>query len=133
MQPKTPLSVTSDDYKNERVCYPPLTVVDLALKGASVRERYRNIVINQVNDSCLRLAVFEETYRWHFHPTSDELFLVVDGCLAIELSGREELRLTPWQCVTIPAMTRHRTRAIGRTVNLCFEKLAAETVFVDAP
>jgi mannose-6-phosphate isomerase-like protein (cupin superfamily) len=133
MQPKTPLSVTSDDYKNERVCYPPLTVVDLALKGASVRERYRNTVINQVNDSCLRLAVFEETYRWHFHPTSDELFLVVDGCLAIELSGREELRLTPWQCVTIPAMTHHRTRAIGRTVNLCFEKLAAETVFVDAP
>jgi mannose-6-phosphate isomerase-like protein (cupin superfamily) len=133
MQPKTPLSVTSDDYKNERVRYPALTVVDLALEGASVRERYRNIVINQVNDSCLRLAVFEETYRWHFHPTSDELFLVVDGCLAIELSGREELRLTPWQCVTIPAMTRHRTRAIGRTVNLCFEKLAAETVFVDAP
>ena len=133
MQSKTPLSVTSDDYKNERVRYPALTVVDLALEGASVRERYRNIVINQVNDSCLRLAVFEETYRWHFHPTSDELFLVVDGCLAIELSGREELRLTPWQCVTIPAMTRHRTRAIGRTVNLCFEKLAAETVFVDAP
>jgi mannose-6-phosphate isomerase-like protein (cupin superfamily) len=133
MQPKTPLSVTSDDYKNERVCYPALTVVDLAVEGASVRDRYRNRVINQVNDSCLRLAVFEETYHWHFHPTSDELFLVVDGCLAIEFSTGEELRLTPWQCVTIPAMTRHRTRAIGRTVNLCFEKLAAETVFVDSP
>jgi len=33
--------------------------------------------------------------------------------------------------VTIPAMTIHRTRAIGRTVNLCFEELGAETVFVD--
>jgi hypothetical protein len=43
------------------------------------------------------------------------------------------MRLEPWQCITIPAMTRHRTRAIGRTVNLCFEKLEAETVFVDPP
>lgn len=91
------------------------------------------MVINRVNDSCLRLAVFEEAYRWHFHPTSDELFVVVDGCLAIELAGGRELRLEPWQCVTIPAMTHHRTRAIGRTVNLCFEKLEAETVFVDSP
>ena len=127
------MQFTSDIYEKEPVRYPPLAVVDLFAEGAAVRDRYRNCVINQVNDSCLRLAVFEETYRWHYHPTSDELFLVVDGCLAIELSGREELRLTPWQCVTIPAMTRHRTRAIGRTVNLCFEKLAAETVFVDAP
>jgi hypothetical protein len=28
-------------------------------------------------------------------------------------------------------MTVHRTRAVGRTVNLCFEELAAETVFVE--
>jgi hypothetical protein len=35
--------------------------------------------------------------------------------------------------VTIPAMARHRTRAVGRTVNLCFENLGAETVFVDSP
>jgi mannose-6-phosphate isomerase-like protein (cupin superfamily) len=108
-------------------------VVDLSAEGAAVTESYRNMVINRVNDSCLRLAVFEEAYRWHFHPTSDELFVVVDGCLAIELPGGRELRLAPWQCVTIPAMTRHRTRAIGRTVNLCFEKLGAETVFVDPP
>jgi mannose-6-phosphate isomerase-like protein (cupin superfamily) len=90
------------------------------------------MVINGVNDSCLRLAVFDEVYRWHYHPTSDELFIVVSGCLAIDLADGRELRLGPWQCVTIPAMTRHRTRAVGRTVNLCFEKLGAETVFIDA-
>jgi hypothetical protein len=31
----------------------------------------------------------------------------------------------------VPAGTIHRTRAIGRTVNLCFEDLRAATVFVD--
>jgi mannose-6-phosphate isomerase-like protein (cupin superfamily) len=127
------MQVTAESYTKEPVRYPALQVVDLFAEGAAVTERYRNMVINRVNDSCLRLAVFDETYRWHFHPTSDELFLVVDGCLAIELADGRELRLEPWQCVTIPAMTHHRTRAIGRTVNLCFEKLEAETVFVDEP
>jgi mannose-6-phosphate isomerase-like protein (cupin superfamily) len=39
--------------------------------------------------------------------------------------------LEPWQAIVIPAGTVHRTRAIGRTVNLTFELLAADTVFVD--
>jgi mannose-6-phosphate isomerase-like protein (cupin superfamily) len=125
------MQITADSYTNEPVRYPTLHVVDLFAEGAAVTDCYRNMVINRVNDSCLRLAVFDETYRWHVHPASDELFLVVDGCLAIELAGGRELHLTPWQCVTIPAGTQHRTRAIGRTVNLCFEKAKAETVFID--
>lgn len=126
------MDFSSESYVNEPVRYAPLQVVNLSAEGAAVKERYRNMVINQVNDSCLRLAVFDEVYRWHYHPTSDELFVVVEGLLAIDLVDGRELRLGPWQCVTIPAMTRHRTRAIGRTVNLCFEKLGAETVFIDS-
>jgi len=124
---------TAESYANEPVRYPPLQLIDLNAEGAAVTEQYRNMVINRVNDSCLRLAVFDEAYRWHYHPTSDELFVVVSGCLAIDLKDHRELRLQPWQCVTIPAMTLHRTRALGRTVNLCFEKFGAETVFVDNP
>ena len=122
---------TAESYQNEPVRYPQLHVVNLSEEGAATTERYRNLVINRVNDSCLRLAVFEETYRWHYHPTSDELFIVVEGFLGIELAGQPELRLGPWECVTIPAGTHHRTRAIGRTVNLCFEKMNAETVFLE--
>jgi mannose-6-phosphate isomerase-like protein (cupin superfamily) len=121
----------AESYANEPVRYPALEVVDLAGEGAAVTEPYRNMVISRVNDSCLRLSVFEEAYRWHYHPTSDELFIVVSGCLAIDLEGGREIRLHPWQCVTIPAGVRHRTRAVGRTTNLCIEKLGAEMVFVD--
>jgi mannose-6-phosphate isomerase-like protein (cupin superfamily) len=121
----------ADSYVIEPVRYAALEVVDLAREAAAVTEPYRNMVINRVNDSCLRLAVFEEDYRWHYHPTSDELFIVVEGCLAIDLEGGREVRLHPWQCMTIPTGVRHRTRAIGRTTNLCFEKLAAEMIFVD--
>ena len=31
----------------------------------------------------------------------------------------------------VPAGIVHRTRGVGRTVNLCVEALAAETVFVE--
>ncbi len=126
-------TVTPESYAAAPVKYGSLQVVDLAAEGAAVSEAYRNLVICQVNKSCLRLAVFDDVFRWHHHPASDELFLVVEGVLVIELAEGKELRLGPWQAVTIPAGTIHRTRAIGRTVNLCFEELAADTVFVEGP
>ena len=125
------MDISADAYMNEPVQYPALHVINLKEEGAKVTDPYRNMVINRVNGSCLRLAVFDGEYRWHYHPASDELFIVVEGCLAIDLEGGRELRLQPWESVTIPAMTVHRTRAIGRTVNLCFEELGAETVFVE--
>jgi len=127
------MDISADAYMKEPVRYPALHVVDLEAEGAKVTDAYRNMVISRVNGSCLRLAVFDGDYRWHYHPKSDELFIVIEGCLAIDLEGGRELRLHRWQSVTSPAMTSHRTRAIGRTVNLCFEELAAETVFVEQP
>jgi len=125
------MDISADAYTNEPVQYPALQVVNLKGEAAKVAAPYRNMVINQVNSSCLRLAVFEGEYRWHYHPTSDELFIVVEGCLAIDLEGGREMQLHQWESVTIPAMTLHRTRAIGRTVNVCVEELGAETVFVE--
>ena len=83
---------TAERYAKEPMRYPALHVVDLAAEGAAVTEPYRNMVISRVNDSCLRLAVFDEVYRWHYHPTSDELFIVVSGCLAIDLADNRELQ-----------------------------------------
>ncbi len=127
------MKFTSEEYKNEPVRFQALEIVDLAAEGKAVTESYRNMVVSKVNDSCLRLAVFNEQYQWHYHPTSDELFVVIDGCLVIDFEDGRELKLTAWQSVTVPAGTVHRTRAEGRTVNLCFEKLEAETVFVELP
>jgi mannose-6-phosphate isomerase-like protein (cupin superfamily) len=96
-----------------------------------VTDEYRNQVLSRINDSCLRLAVLSGEYPWHQHPRSDELFLVLEGNLEIELADGRTLRLGPWQSVVVPAGSVHRTRGIGRTVNLCFEALAAETAFVE--
>lgn len=118
-------------YANEPIRHAPLQVVDVEAEQRAVTADYCNMVLNRVNASCLRLAVFRGEYRWHHHPTSDELFLVVEGQLEIDLADGHKLALRPWQAVVVPAGAVHRTRAIGRTVNLTFEALAAETVFVD--
>jgi mannose-6-phosphate isomerase-like protein (cupin superfamily) len=125
--------LATGDYQNEPVRYPALEILDVMVEASAIEQQYRNIVLNQVNNHCLRLAVIQGDYPWHYHPHSDELFLVVEGSLFIDLADGCEIRLEPWQSVTIPANTVHRTRAVTRTVNLCFEELAAETIFLETP
>jgi mannose-6-phosphate isomerase-like protein (cupin superfamily) len=121
----------SAGYSNEPVKYPSLRVIDLGEEARAVTEEYRNQVLNRVNDSCLRLSVFQGKYRWHVHPASDELFVVLEGAIIIELKDGCSIRIGPLQAATVPAGTVHRTIGVGRTVNLCFEKAQAETVFLD--
>lgn len=123
---------TAAAYSAEGAQFPSLTVVDLLARQSAVTERYRNEVIANVDDACLRLAVFDQEYHWHLHADSDELFLVVAGTLEIDLEDRT-VQLAPWQMIVIPAGTVHRTRAIGRTVNVTFEKQGASTVFLASP
>jgi len=128
----SPSVPSTDAYANEPVRYPALTVVDIVREAAAVTAAYRNQVLSRVNASCLRLSVISDQYPWHRHPHSDELFLVVEGELEIELADDGRLlRLGPWQSVVVPAGVVHRTRGVGRTVNLCFEDLAADTDFVE--
>ena len=118
------------EYAAEKARFPGITVVDVHAEQGAVTDAYRNQVLLDVNDACLRLSVFEGEYRWHHHPESDELFLVVAGQLEIDFAGAAQARLGPWQCLVVPAGTVHRTRAIGRTVNVTFEKQGARTVFL---
>ena len=123
---------TSEEYSAERARYPAMRVVDIRAEHAGITDVYKNQVLFDINNECMRLAVFEGEYRWHHHPDSDELFLVVAGELQIEFEDAPQVTLTEWQSIVIPAGTVHRTRAIGRTVNVTYEKQGAQTVFVGA-
>jgi mannose-6-phosphate isomerase-like protein (cupin superfamily) len=122
---------SGDAYANEPIRFSPLTVVDIGAEAAAIGAVYKNQVLCRVNTGCLRLAMIDGQYPWHHHPRSDELFLVVEGVLEIDLADGRRLRLQPWQIVVVPAGQVHRTRGTGRTVNLCFEDLSADTVFVN--
>jgi mannose-6-phosphate isomerase-like protein (cupin superfamily) len=122
---------TAQEYSSQKAHYPTMTVVDIRSEQAAITDSYKNQVLFNVNKECMRLSVFEGEYRWHYHPDSDELFLVVAGELQIDFDGRAQVTLTEWQSMVIPAGTLHRTRAVGRTVNVTYEKQGAQTVFVE--
>lgn len=124
---------TAREYSSQRANYPPMTVVDIRSEQAAITDSYKNQVLFNINKDCMRISVFEGEYRWHHHPDSDELFLVVAGELQIDFEGGAQVTLTEWQGVVVPAGTVHRTRAIGRTVNVTYEKQGAQTVFVEPP
>lgn len=94
---------------------------------------YDNHPIAAINDHVVRVSIMTEPYPWHFHPNSDEIFLVVEGKLVIEFeNGLREL--SPGQLLTVPSGTRHRTRPAGsRSVNITFESAQTETVMVPEP
>ena len=117
-------------YTTEAARFPARTIVDIQAEQRQVSAAYSNAVLLDVNGDCMRMAVFEGEYRWHYHPDSDELFLVVAGELEIDFDEGVRTRLGPWQCLVVPAGTVHRTRAIGRTVNVTFEKQQAGVVFL---
>jgi mannose-6-phosphate isomerase-like protein (cupin superfamily) len=91
---------------------------------------YDNHPITTTNDHVIRIATMTEPYHWHFHPNSDETFLVIEGRLSIEFESGS-LELDPGQLLTIPRGVRHRTRPVGaRSVNLTLELAQSETVAV---
>ena len=96
----------------------------------SVQEKHKNTILSEVNESCLRLAVNEGIFDWHYHPNSDELFLVLEGSLTIEFQEQKSVEVRPGDIFIVPAKMIHRTIAKTRTVNLCFELTKNETVFL---
>jgi mannose-6-phosphate isomerase-like protein (cupin superfamily) len=92
---------------------------------------YDNFILENINDHCLRIAVMQEEYRWHYHNNTDELFIVLEGQLKIEIRDNRPVCLKPGEFIKIPSKTIHKTSAATRTVNLCFERNADDTVFVD--
>ena len=99
----------------------PLTLIDIQ-HHIQETASYKNIPLSLTNDHLVRLSVMREPFYWHYHPNSDETFLVTEGVLYIELEDRT-IELEAGQLFTIPANVKHCTRPKGnRSVNLTFER-----------
>ena len=102
----------------------------ITLKSESPQAAYDNHPIANINNHVVRISTMTEPYHWHFHPNSDETFLVIEGRLAIEFENGS-LELDAGQLLTVPRGVRHRTRPVGaRSVNLTFELAKSETLGV---
>jgi mannose-6-phosphate isomerase-like protein (cupin superfamily) len=118
--PDTSYQINRDDK------YGHSTLVDIPAEVAACRETWLNQTLTTVNDSVVRLGVFEGRFHWHKHDSEDEFFLVLDGELLIDIEGGDTVTVGPHQGYTVPAGAVHRTRAPGRTTIVMFEPAGIE-------
>lgn len=101
--------------------FEPLSVVDVPALIAEVRHPWYNQTLCKVNDSVIRLGVFQPgEYHWHKHDKDDEFFLVLEGHFVIDLEGRS-IELKSREGCVVPKGVLHRPRALERTVVLMAE------------
>ena len=96
-----------------------------------IQEKHQNFTVSEVNDSCLKLAVNDGVFPWHYHANSDELFIILEGELEVDFQDKKSELLHSLDTLLIKAGVVHRTRANGRTVNLCFEHTDTDTTFIE--
>jgi mannose-6-phosphate isomerase-like protein (cupin superfamily) len=104
-----------------------LPVIDLNEELATLAPGSPSRIVGLANESCLKLSLYEGEGSWHSHPTTAELFLVLEGELVLDILDGARITLGPRQLVTIPAGVVHRPRAEKTSVILVFKPRAAST------
>ncbi|MDH4211369.1 MAG: cupin domain-containing protein [candidate division WOR-3 bacterium] len=104
--------------------------INISIKEKEFHEPHSNVILGEVNNHCVRLAVNEKSiFGWHSHKNSDEVLFVLDGELEIQFLNGHIVILEKLDSLMIPKGIIHKTIAKKRTVNLCFEKTKDSTVF----
>ena len=110
-----------------------LDVMDLLQKAKNLSGKYENVVVAEINDHVVRISLMTGPYFWHMHPDSDEIFIGLEGTVALQLDNRQ-IELSAGQMFTVPKGVKHRTAPAGaRSVNLTIERANMTTVRVDDP
>lgn len=110
------MTASSYAVKNS-IKYPPLTRFDIKDVIDANADNGFNQALVKINDTMLRLGVWEGEFPFHKHDEEDELFYVVEGNLLLDV-GDETHALGPGQGFVVPKGVIHRTRASSKVVVL---------------
>ncbi len=95
-------------------------IIDIPSIVEACSEKWYNTTLSQVNDSLVRLGIFEGEFHWHHHDNEDEFFFVISGKLFLDLQD-DTIELGQNQAYAVPKGVEHRTRAEEKTVVLMVE------------
>ena len=84
-----------------------IEVVNIAEKFERIKDLHSYKVIAQMNNYYFKIVRAKRDFIWHYHPETDEVFMIIAGDLAIELRDRI-LHLTEGEMVVIPKGVEHK-------------------------
>ena len=103
------------------ILYDPLQLIDIQSLVEQCTDQWYNQTLCQVNDSVVRLGIFQGEYHWHKHDNEDEFFFTLEGKLILEMEEDKSIELHPHQGYVVPKGVVHRPRAPQKTVVLMIE------------
>ena len=96
-------------------------VIDPARIAARLTELWSPRVVAELDDSYVKVAKVHGTIGWHTHADEDELFVVLRGCLRIDLdAGAVELR--DGELFVVPKGVRHNPGAQDECLVMLIER-----------
>ena len=94
--------------------------INLSEKLGLFPDYWKPRVIGELNGQHLKLAKFKGEFIWHCHESEDELFLVLNGTLAILLRDRT-VHLEPGELFIVPKGVEHKPVAESEAQVLLLE------------
>ena len=101
--------------------------VNISKVAARLAEPFKHLVVGQVDDYCAYLVRIEGTYLFHQHPR-DEMYLVLEGEMAIDYADGTSVMLGPMDSLAVRAGEKHRSRSGLGALVLMFK---ARDLFVE--
>ena len=89
--------------------------INLNAKLATFEGHWQPRTLVEYNGHDVMLAKVQGEYSWHAHPDTDDFFLVLKGCLWIDLPKDRTVELHPGDLYIVPRGVLHRPRAVEET------------------
>ncbi|WOH39580.1 cupin domain-containing protein [Thalassotalea fonticola] len=87
-----------------------LKAINFTDKFTKFTEHWSPRVIAEMNDYQFKLVKVEGEFVWHEHPDTDEVFIVIEGCLNIEFRDGK-VALETGEMFVIPKGVEHKPTA----------------------
>ena len=97
-----------------------LKVVNLEDKFDSFMDYWNPKIVGALNGQLVKVAKLKGEFVPHQHENEDEMFLVIEGCLLMEMEN-ETLEINAGEFVIIPKGTIHKPVAIEEVKVMLFE------------
>jgi mannose-6-phosphate isomerase-like protein (cupin superfamily) len=97
-----------------------ISVVNLKDKTQKIKELHSYKIIAQMNNYYFKLVKVKREFVWHKHVDTDEVFIVLEGCLQIDLRDKT-LCLNEGELVVIPRGVEHKTASREESTVLLIE------------
>jgi len=91
--------------------------------ASRLTEPYKRLMVGQVDDYCAFLVRIEGSYLFHQH-RKDEMYLVLEGELAVDYADGETVILKKGDSLVAEAGEKHRSRSEKGAVALIFKHQA---------